>query len=102
MVCHCQHAYAVIVRKQGDLLLNGKRHYSHVDVRDWGDIGWHLSYTLDEARIGDLDYANITDVTRGCKFWRTGTISALGHYLIIHLWQSQQWLKISRQKGRLL
>jgi len=67
IMCHCQHADAVIIREQGEPLLDGKRHDSHVDVRDRGEVGWHLSYMLDEARIGDLDYANITALTRGCK-----------------------------------
>jgi hypothetical protein len=54
-VCHCQHAYAVIICEQGDLLLDGKRHDSHVDIRDRGDIESHVSYMLDKAGIGDLD-----------------------------------------------
>jgi hypothetical protein len=31
------------------------------------DIGWDLSYLLDETRIGDLDYTNITALTGGFK-----------------------------------
>src|SRR5262245_54738476 len=57
---------------------------------------------LNKAGIGDLDYVNITALTRGCKFWRSGTISTLCHHFLIHLRQGQEWLKITRQKISML
>jgi len=102
MVCQCQQADTVIVCEQGAPLLDGKRHDSYVDVRDWEDIGWHLSYMFDEAGIGYLDDANITARTRRCRLLRSRTTSTLHHHCFIHLRQGQQWLKIPSQEVRVL
>ena len=68
--CQCQHADAVIVRQQGDLLLESRRHSAQVHVRDRRAIGWYLSSMVDEAGIGHRDDATMTTLTRGCKLAR--------------------------------
>ena len=64
--CQCQYADAVIVRQQGDLRRESRRHSAQVRVRDRRAIGWYLSSMADEAGIGPRDDANRTTLTRGC------------------------------------